>query len=248
MKIQNIQLLFLLFIVLSAHIYSQGTSINTSGAAADASAILDVSSTTQGMLVPRMTQTQRLAIAAPASGLLVYQTDSLKGLYYFNGTVWGIFSSGKHYIGESYGGGIVFYIDTTGQHGLIKATTDQSTGIRWFAGSNKNTMAFANGVGAGRANTVMIIDNQNLGDGATYAARICNEYTGGNFGDWYLPSIYELNLMYQNITTAGGFTSTYYWSSSESGSSSAYVLNFGGGSQLTFGKDGVDYVRAIRQF
>ena len=56
------------------------------------SAQLDVSSTSRGFLAPRMTKTQRLAIANPAAGLLVYQTDDQvnfpKGFYYFNGSIW----------------------------------------------------------------------------------------------------------------------------------------------------------------
>jgi len=68
---------------------SQSLSINTSGNPAHASAILDVESTDKGMLVPRMNKTQRVAIAAPATGLLVFQNapDST-GFYYYNGTVW----------------------------------------------------------------------------------------------------------------------------------------------------------------
>ena len=53
-----------------------------------ASAKLDVSSTTQGMLTPRMTTAQRNAIASPATGLLVYQTDGTAGFYFYNGTAW----------------------------------------------------------------------------------------------------------------------------------------------------------------
>ena len=63
-------------------------SVNNSGIAADASAILDVSSSTNGFLMPRMTSTQRTAIATPAIGLLIYQTDSPSGFYYYNGTGW----------------------------------------------------------------------------------------------------------------------------------------------------------------
>lgn len=66
----------------------QGMAINTTGAAANASAILDVSSTTQGVLVPRMLSTERAAIASPANGLTVYQTDPPAGLYYYNGSAW----------------------------------------------------------------------------------------------------------------------------------------------------------------
>ncbi len=66
----------------------QGMAINTTGASANASAILDVSSTTQGVLVPRMLAAQRMAIASPANGLTVYQTDAPSGLYYYNSGVW----------------------------------------------------------------------------------------------------------------------------------------------------------------
>ena len=52
----------------------------------DASAKLDISSTSKGLLVPRMTSTQRLAISLPANGLLVYQTDGVIGFYVNTGT------------------------------------------------------------------------------------------------------------------------------------------------------------------
>ena len=50
-------------------------AIDTVGSQPDNSAMLDVKSTTKGLLIPRMTQTQRNAINAPATGLLIYQTD-----------------------------------------------------------------------------------------------------------------------------------------------------------------------------
>lgn len=65
---------------------AQGMAVNTSGAAADASAMLDVNSSAQGVLVPRMTTLQKRSISSPATGLLVYQTDSAAGFYYNSGT------------------------------------------------------------------------------------------------------------------------------------------------------------------
>jgi hypothetical protein len=67
---------------------AQNVAINADGTAADNSAILDVKSTTQGMLIPRMTQAQRNMIATPATGLMVYQTDATSGFYFYNGTSW----------------------------------------------------------------------------------------------------------------------------------------------------------------
>ena len=68
--------------------FGQGVAVNTTGASADASAMIDVSSTSQGVLVPRMTTAQKLAIVSPATGLLVYQTDGTAGFYYYNGAGW----------------------------------------------------------------------------------------------------------------------------------------------------------------
>ncbi len=67
--------------------FQQPVSINTSGAAPLASAMLDVESTTKGLLVPRMTTAQRTAIASPAVGLLVFDTD--KGDFYFRSPLGG---------------------------------------------------------------------------------------------------------------------------------------------------------------
>ena len=157
-----------------------------------------------------------------------------------------------HYIGESYGGGIVFYVYDNGQHGLIAATADQSTGIRWYAGTYTYTMAKADGVGAGKANTAIIIANQGNGDGATYAARICNEYSvtvgGVTYGDWYLPSKFELNLLYLQKTVVGGFAGNYYWGSTEYNTTNAWLQLFTIGYQAGIPKDYPYYVRAIRSF
>ena len=54
----------------------------------DASAALDITSTTGGLLIPRMTNTQRDAISSPATGLMIYQTDGTVGFYYYNGSSW----------------------------------------------------------------------------------------------------------------------------------------------------------------
>ena len=160
--------------------------------------------------------------------------------------------TGTHYIGESYGGGKVFYVYDNGKHGLIAATSDQSTGIRWYGGSNTNTRARADGVGAGLKNTALIIANQGAVDGNAFAATVCNEYSvtvdGVTYGDWYLPSKNELNLLYLQKSVVGGFASNVYWSSTEYASISAWYQDFGNGDQYLDFKVVTFYVRAVRAF
>ncbi len=152
-------------------------------------------------------------------------------------------------IGQSYQGGIIFWLDTTGQYGLIAAPADQSTGIQWYNGTYTVTNAVRDGIGAGRFNTARIIANQGQGGVAySYAAQICANYQGGNYFDWYLPSKYELNLLYLQKSVVGGFAGHSYWSSSEVNSNLASNQNFRHGYTNHNGKYGTDYVRAIRAF
>ena len=81
----------LLYIAISLFAFNataQSVAINNDGSTADNSAILDLKSTNQGVLVPRMTASQRALIASPATGLMVYQTDAPVGFYFYNGTSW----------------------------------------------------------------------------------------------------------------------------------------------------------------
>src|ERR1043165_1079231 len=62
----------------------------------NASSLLEVKSTSKGVLIPRMTQTQRNAIASPIEGLLIYQTDHTAGFYYYSGSAWTAVSKGPN--------------------------------------------------------------------------------------------------------------------------------------------------------
>lgn len=76
--------LFILLFTLAAIPALAQTGIGT--ATPDASAKLEVNSTTKGLLTPRMTSAQRTAITSPANGLLVFQTDGVTGFYLNTGT------------------------------------------------------------------------------------------------------------------------------------------------------------------
>ena len=78
-------LLTYLFLLFSSVIYSQ-VGINTNSP--DPSSALDIQSTNSGILIPRLTQDQRDAIASPATGLLIFQTNESAGFYFYNGEEW----------------------------------------------------------------------------------------------------------------------------------------------------------------
>lgn len=77
----------LAFLLLSKIAFSQNVSINETGSNANPSAMLDVSSSTKGILIPRLSTESRNSISNPATGLTVYDTD-LNNFYYYNGTSW----------------------------------------------------------------------------------------------------------------------------------------------------------------
>ncbi len=149
-------------------------------------------------------------------------------------------------IGAYYQGGIIFYIDDTGQHGLIAAQTDQSTGIRWYNGTYKVTGASGTTLGTGQTNTNKIVAT--LGEG-NYAAIICQQLTLNGYSDWFLPSKDELVLLF-NLDSEYKLTNNDYWSSTESGGtgygSGAWYRskNFSGYGNESYSAK----VRAIRAF
>ena len=81
--------------LLSATAHAAGVAINETGDQPAASAMLDVQNSTKGFLPPRMTEAQKNAISSPATGLMVYQTDGIIGLYTYNGTAWTHVGSGS---------------------------------------------------------------------------------------------------------------------------------------------------------
>lgn len=122
------------------------------------------------------------------------------------------------YVGEKYGGGIIFYIDASGQHGLIAAKVDLG-GLQWYNGVFNVTGATGKNLGDGQKNTHKIIAAQ--GKSGSYAALACAKYKASGFSDWYLPSQQELlKLSRSNVIP----TSATYWSSSETDSVNAIAV------------------------
>jgi hypothetical protein len=86
MKNQILFIMILLSFNYAGNVKAQNIAINNNGEAPNASAMLDVSASDKGVLIPRLTQAQRDVITDPATGLIIYQTDNTPGLYYNSGT------------------------------------------------------------------------------------------------------------------------------------------------------------------
>ena len=147
-------------------------------------------------------------------------------------------NSTSYSVGDLAQGGIVFWVDETGQHGLVVAVEDAagSTAVDWNAGDSTvtvggphTTLATGNGIYAGKMNTAIIIAAHAAVayDGNNFAAKACNEYSyvqnGVEYADWYLPSKDELHLIKTSGVVVPSLYSYNYWSSTELGQHSAYV-------------------------
>ena len=151
-------------------------------------------------------------------------------------------------IGQAALGGIIAYIDgggSTGTSGLVATAADIATDADWGCFPTFITGADGTAIGTGNQNTIDIMAG--CAD-AGIAARLCGDLTEGGFSDWYLPSQDELNALYINKVAIGGFTNTFYWSSTEFDDFNAWYQNFNGGSQNMEFKVNHFYVRAIRSF
>lgn len=154
----------------------------------------------------------------------------------------------KKVVGQTFGGGIIFYVDGTGEHGLI-ASIDNGEGVRAQWGCYDLLVDDTQlGIGTGQENTKKIITACRTAGNANIAARLCNELVLEGFTDWFLPSKEELNLLYENKEIIGGYEHGYYWSSSEVDSHFAWYQHFDFGFQDYLKKDFSYFFRPIRAF
>lgn len=159
-------------------------------------------------------------------------------------TVYQCNNPGKYQIGQSYGGGIIFYLDNTQEHGLIAAANDLPSS-EWGS-SNFATNANGIAIGTGQSNTATITAAQGAG---SYAAKICDDLILNGYSDWYLPSRDELNELYIQKSQIGGFATAHYWSSTETDAQRVWGQLFTNGSQTCcFAKSNQLAVRPIRAF
>lgn len=167
----------------------------------NASAALDITSTTKGLLISKMTFAQKNAIVAPATGLLVYQTDGIQGFYYYNGVGWQLFGSGNSWSLTGNGGTspTVNKLGTTDLQPLI-FKTNNTEGLRIMSNGNVvkgNTTAIAK-LHLENLNPTFFTDGFEDNTIAPFT-------TGGTGGNWTITS------------TAGNFKSGAFGAQSASG-------------------------------
>jgi hypothetical protein len=152
------------------------------------------------------------------------------------------------YIGKSYAGGIIFDLDSSGQHGLVCASSDQG-GFAWGC-NGTDIPGTSTAVGTGAVNTAFIVAGCSQ---RPIAASVCSDLVLNGYSDWFLPSSEELQLMYNRLKLQGlgGFSSNWYWSSSQRNSGAAWYVSFGNGvvNYLYYAKNNNwGLVRAVRAF
>lgn len=197
-----------------------------------------------------------LSSATNMGNLLTYTEEGLTPNNEYTRYVWAINSCGNsssvslteqtlpYSIGASYGGGIIFYIDGTGNHGLISATMDQSIDAPW--GCNGTLIGgTSTEIGTGQANTTAIVNGCSE---TGIAARLCNDLVLNGYDDWFLPSKDEMTQMFIYKNAIGGFSSEYYFNSSECDANKAWERAFLYGDQSCWFKNVPHYVRAVRAF
>jgi hypothetical protein len=160
-------------------------------------------------------------------------------------------------LGDMVQGGIVFYVDDTGEYGLVAAQEDLEGTYEWGCYQQNVDGADSKWIGSGIQNT-MDITNQGCATqyGGITAAQAALDTEINGYSDWYLPSKDELYQMYLKIgqgglnanNNVGGFSNNWYWSSSESSSHYAWGVYFNEGNTTYTSKYSLYRVRVIRAF
>ena len=199
------------------------------------------------IIFPVMTEEELNEIVNPIEGMVIYNKTT-KTPQIFDGTSWESFKLTTFKIGEVYQDGIIFYLDSSGKHGLSAALSDYNVETNWGYFENQ-VGASDKAIGTGKSNTNKIIKNS-ISTDTIIASRVCRDLSLKVKGDWFLPSLEELNLMHKNLKLKGlgNFSDQLYWSSSETDFNNAWAQDFKSGIQIERNTNVKLKVRAIKAF
>jgi len=187
----------------------------------NSSSKLEIKSTTKGLLIPRMTQTQRNAIASPANGLLIYQTDNNPGFYYYNGSVWG---NAAYWRKNNNGTYLYYNIGNVGIGIGMPAAKLNVNGGTVVSLTNPGYVIIGNKTGLNMVMDYQVIQARNNGS----AAPIWLNYYGGAT---YLGPSATLQVTSGSVAAGGTFTSSGI-AGINGGINSNYALNVNANSSV----------------
>jgi hypothetical protein len=246
---RRLLLFFVLFIAACfTQIYGQ-IAIKEDGSPPDNSAILDLQSTSKGLLIPRIDFNNRPV--PTATGLLIYVTangpSGDSALYIYNGFSWQKLVLRGYSIGNQLQGGVIFWVDSTDSHGLVSALADLGDYAQYgCSGDSIGPEAQHYGFGTGDTNSAAILAACPT---PGIAANLCDNLSLNGYTDWYLPAKDELWEMFLQRTVIGRFTNYIYWSSTEVSGPGAWIVAFDGDGYAAWtNKDAFANVRCIRKF
>lgn len=218
-------------------------------------------SNTDGLLIPRVDAFPLTDPGADQDGMLIFLTTDSKFYYWKNSIpAWVLMEDedGKHYVGELWGGGIVYYIYENGKHGLIASLDDLggASGVDWGPKSN---ITSAESWWDGATNTTAAVA---AGPANTDAVKQCDDYSNDGYTDWYLPSASEFKAMEEaayvlsKILDSDGDSNTNplnyydgeYWTSTQESRDDAFSFKFQNTHIQVTDKDSNLLVRAVRSF
>jgi hypothetical protein len=233
MKITLCTLFFLA--ALSFAVNGQNTFPSTGAAgigttAPNASSLLEIKSTTKGVLIPRMTLTQRNAIASPTTGLLIFQTNSTPGFYYYNGTAWTAVTpkaKGWSLTGNAGTDSSINFLGTTDAHPLVFRVNNKSAGYIDYSSANNTSFGYQGLlVNTGTLNTAYGAYSLNANttghnNTATGYEALYHNTTGS---DNTANGVYALTSnVTGDVNTANGYRSLYFNTTGEQNTATGYA-------------------------
>ena len=195
----------------------------------------------------------------PAGGYIFYDAGSVQTSYYMDGSTkksytWRFLEAAP---ADALTSTVIFgHYRTSSSDSNTTVQSDLDTSIT----NNDHTTYNGNAaVGQGRMNTSLLVNamgttayssSSGTDTTATYAAKLCDDYSVNGFDDWFLPSFEELRYMYENLYSKNlGSLSSTYWSSSECTATHAWLYNFSNvNAGSYFFRNLKIFVRAVRAF
>ncbi len=183
----------------------------------------------------------------------VFSASAAKGITGEDTARWNSFSRNSIFKpGTLHEGGIIFYVDPSGEHGLLASLNDIADQVFWSATTNSigSSSSFNGAENAGK-----IVNSLGAGE---YAAYYCDTLSIGGYTDWYLPSSDELFLLFKtryyidktleedNDDLTLPLSNVYYWSSTEATATDAILFEYGNSRKASKLISGA--VRAVRAF